>query len=160
MTDLADADQVFDAEARDRGFVSRGASLCGPAEDTRIVRRYSESLSQERALAMLLVDHMALFCSKSLKRVAMRHCSNPVRRIGLVRLVVLAFDRAESWTGHLIWVVYCIEHVVIGPANYTDGWVALRQEALRCQGFAGIQTDTAEWSREGGTRGVVLGTSQ
>ena len=56
MTDLADADQVFGAEARDRSFVSRGAGLCGPAEDTRIVRRYLESLSQERALAMLLVD--------------------------------------------------------------------------------------------------------
>ena len=47
-----------------------------------------------------------------------------------MRLRAFAFNRANGWSGHLIWVVYRAEHVVVGPAGHTFVWVAFAKE--RC----------------------------
>jgi hypothetical protein len=51
-----------------------------------------------------------------------------MRRIGLVKLCTLAFNRAYGWSVHPILLMYRAEHVVIGPANYTFAWVAFAKE--------------------------------
>lgn len=51
-----------------------------------------------------------------------------VRRIGIIRLSTLAFNRAYGCFGHPIWVVYLTEQVVIGTANHAYVWVAFAKE--------------------------------
>jgi hypothetical protein len=58
-----------------------------------------------------------------------------VRRIRLVRLRTLAYNRAGGVSGHPIRAVYRSEHVVIGPANHFYAWLNVVKESCTAMVF-------------------------
>ncbi len=60
--------------------------------------------------------------------MVLRTTHERVRRIGFVKLRTLDFNRGDGRSFHPIWVMYLIEHVVVGLANHAYDRLAFGKE--------------------------------
>ena len=94
--------------------------------------------------------------SLQLTKPAPTHLYSSVRGSGLVRLCTFVFNRAKSWSGYSIKVVFREEYLVSDPQ--TTPMIGFPMpRALHLNGFTGIQPEApAQFSETGGTRGALL----